>query len=206
MKEQDVHFRHILLYYFRKGKNASQAQKKLCAVYGDEALKERHCRNWFERFRSGDFSLKNSQRSGHPVESNRHSTTRDIAEKLNKLDLWIPHQLKEIHLMQRISICDLPLLKRNENDPFLKNLAPHHTSLVTRQKLLELGWDVLSHPPYSPNLAPSDYHLFRSMQNSLNGKTFNNADDVGSHLIQFINGKDQTFFERGIFISARTME
>ncbi|KAK1132027.1 hypothetical protein K0M31_016168 [Melipona bicolor] len=68
MEKQDVHFRHILLYYFRKGKNASQAQKKLCAVYGDEALKERQCRNWFERFRSGDFSLKNAQRSGRPVE------------------------------------------------------------------------------------------------------------------------------------------
>lgn len=47
------------------------------------------------------------------------------------------------------------------------NVKPH-TSLVTRQKLLELGWGVLSHPPYSPDLAPSDYHLFRSMQNYLN--------------------------------------
>ena len=32
------------------------------------------------------------------------------------------------------------------------------------------------HPPYSPALAPSDYYLFRSLQNSLSGKTFN--DDV----------------------------
>nr|BAO79476.1 transposase [Amegilla dulcifera]BAO79481.1 transposase [Amegilla dulcifera]BAO79484.1 transposase [Amegilla dulcifera] len=323
MEEQDVHFRHILLYYFRKGKNASQAHKKLCAVYGNEALKERQCRNWFVRFRSGDFSLKNAQRSGRPVEvdeahiktiidSDYHSIIRDIAEKLNvshtciekklkmlgyvkKLDLWLPHQLKEIHLTQSISICD-SLLKRNEIDPFLKSLITadekwivynnvnrkrswvmqdepvqttsraeihqkkimlsvwrdykgilyfelmpqnqtinsnvhvqqlaklndaiqekrpilsnrkgvvfHHdnakpyTSLVTRQKLLELGWDVLSHPPYSPNLSPSDYHLFRSMQNSLNGKIFNNADDIRSHLIQFFDSKDQKFYERGFF-------
>ena len=84
----------VLLPKRQESTKASQAQKKLCAVYGDEALKERQCRNWFERFRSGDFSLKNSQRSGHPVEvdetqtkaiidSNRHSTTRDIGEKLN---------------------------------------------------------------------------------------------------------------------------
>lgn len=39
-----------------------------------------------------------------------------------KPDLWISHQLKEIHLTQRISICD-SLLKRNENDPFKKNLV-----------------------------------------------------------------------------------
>ena len=43
MEEQDAHFTHILWYYFRKGKTASQAHKKLCAVYGNEALKERQC-------------------------------------------------------------------------------------------------------------------------------------------------------------------
>ena len=60
-----------------------------------------------------------------------------------------------------------------------------HTFLVTRQKLLELGWDVLPHPPYSPDLAPSDYFLFRSLQNSLNDENFNNDDDIKSYLIQF---------------------
>ena len=56
MENQKEHYRHILLFYFRKGKNASQAHKKLCAVYGDEALKERQCQNWFDKFRSGDIS------------------------------------------------------------------------------------------------------------------------------------------------------
>ncbi|KAL6447999.1 hypothetical protein ACFW04_000204 [Cataglyphis niger] len=62
MECKNEHFRHILLYYFRKGKNAVQAAKKLRDVYGNEALKERQCRNWFEKFRSGDFSLKDDQR------------------------------------------------------------------------------------------------------------------------------------------------
>ncbi|KAL2737080.1 Histone-lysine N-methyltransferase SETMAR [Vespula squamosa] len=46
MEDQDAHFRHNLLYYFRKGKNASQADKRLCAAYGNEALKERQLQNW----------------------------------------------------------------------------------------------------------------------------------------------------------------
>ena len=54
------HFRHILLYYFRKGKNAVQARKKLYDVYGEKSLTERQCRNWFARFR---FRLERSQRS-----------------------------------------------------------------------------------------------------------------------------------------------
>jgi len=35
MAENKEHFRHIMLFYFRKGKNASQTQKKICAVYGE---------------------------------------------------------------------------------------------------------------------------------------------------------------------------
>ena len=75
--------------------------------------------------------------------------------------------------------------------------ATSHTSLETRQKLLRLGWKVMLHPPYSPDLTPSDQYLFRSLQNSLNGKTFNDDEAVKSHLFQFSADKDQ-FYERRI--------
>ena len=55
---------------------------------------------------------------------------------------------------------------------FHQDNARQNVSLMTRQKLLELGWEVLIHPPYSPGSAPSDFHLFWSLQNSLNGKKF----------------------------------
>ena len=79
---------------------------------------------------------------------------------------------------------------------FYHDNARPHTSLVTRQKLLELGWDVLPHP----DLAPSDYFLFRSLQNSLNGKNFNNDDDIKSYLHQFFANKNPKFYERGIMM------
>ena len=49
------------------------------------------------------------------------------------------------------------------------NATPHISS-ATHQKLLRLGWEVMLHPPYSPELATSDFYLFQSLQN-LNGKT-----------------------------------
>ncbi|XP_076753327.1 histone-lysine N-methyltransferase SETMAR-like [Xylocopa sonorina] len=149
MECKNEHFRHILLYYFRKGKNAMQAAKTLCDVYVDEALKERQCQNWFKKFRSGGLSLKDDQRSARPVELNedeiktiieadRRVTTRETAEKLNvshtviekhlkrvglvkKVDIWVLHDFKEVHLTKRINACDL-LLKRNEFYPFLKQI------------------------------------------------------------------------------------
>ena len=69
---------------------------------------------------------------------------------------------------------------------------------MPRQKLLQLGWEVLIHPPYSANIAPSDFHLFRSLQNSLNGKNFNSLEDCTRHLEQFFAQKDKKFWQDGI--------
>ncbi|GFY26019.1 mariner Mos1 transposase [Trichonephila clavipes] len=93
-----------------------------------------------------------------------------------------------------------PELTNRKGVEFHQGNARPHTSLVTRQKLLKLGWDLLPHPPYSPDLAPSDYFLFRSLQNSLNGKNFNSDDDVKSYLIQFFANQNQKFYERGIMM------
>ena len=69
--------------------------------------------------------------------------------------------------------------------------ARQHTSLVTRKQLLELGWEVMPHPPYSLHLAPSDYQLFRSLQNHLNGNTFDSYKAIKNELIQFFGSKNQ---------------
>ena len=81
---------------------------------------------------------------------------------------------------------------------FNKDNARPHTSLVTRKKLLELGWEVMPHPPYSPDLAPSDYHLLRSFQKQLNGEIFDSNEALINELIQFFASKNQTFYESGI--------
>ncbi|KFM72720.1 Histone-lysine N-methyltransferase SETMAR, partial [Stegodyphus mimosarum] len=78
-----------------------------------------------------------------------------------------------------------PELMNRKGTVFHQDNARPHTSLVTRQKLFELGWDVLPYPTYSPDLALSDYHSFCSLQNSLNHKTFNSNETINRHQIQF---------------------
>ena len=39
-----------MLYYFKKGKNATEMQKKICAVYGEGAVTYQMCQKWFAKF------------------------------------------------------------------------------------------------------------------------------------------------------------
>ena len=92
-----------------------------------------------------------------------------------------------------------PDLANRRGVVFHHDNARPHVSLTTQQKLLELGWDVLPHPPYSPDLAPCDYHIFQSLQNSLNGKKFNSLVSIKNDLDKFFAEKPQKFWEDGIF-------
>jgi len=62
---------------------------------------------------------------------------------------------------------------------------------MTRQKLREIGWEVLMHPPYSPDITSSDYHLFSSLQNSLNGVKLASKEACENHLKQFFDQKPE---------------
>ena len=71
---------------------------------------------------------------------------------------------------------------------------------MTRQKLRELGWEALMHPPYSPAVAPSDYILFRSLKNSLNSVKLASKEACENHFVQFFADKSQKFYSDGIMI------
>ena len=50
-KEENMqHFLHIMLYYFKKGKNTTETQKKICAVYGEGVVTDQTCYKWFAKF------------------------------------------------------------------------------------------------------------------------------------------------------------
>ena len=67
MEEKKQHFQHIMLYYFKKGKNTTETQKKICAVYGEGVVTDWMCQKWFVKFCAGDFLLDNAPQSGRPV-------------------------------------------------------------------------------------------------------------------------------------------
>jgi histone-lysine N-methyltransferase SETMAR len=77
------------------------------------------------------------------------------------------------------------------------NARPHVANVV-KSKIASLGWELLPHPPYSPDLAPSDYHLFRSLTNDIRDRNFDNETDLKSYLQDFFDSKTPEFYANGI--------
>jgi len=71
-----------------------------------------------------------------------------------------------------------PALVNRRGVLFLHDNTKPHISKMTQEKIKELQWEVLTHPPYSPNLAPSDFNLFRSMEHFFCNQKFKSLDDV----------------------------
>lgn len=92
-----------------------------------------------------------------------------------------------------------PALLNRRGVLFHQDNARPHVSASTILKLNSLGWELMVHPPYSPDLAPSDFHLFRSLSNFLTHKKFDNCEQLQLGVSEFFDSKDASFFRSGIF-------
>ena len=72
--------------------------------------------------------------------------------------------------------------------------APVHRALVTQKKLAYLSFQCLDHPPYSPDLAPSDYHLFPGPKKQLKGRHFSSVAEVIAAAETWFDGQISEFF------------
>jgi len=53
-----------------------------------------------------------------------------------------------------------------------------HTAAVATGTLKEMDMDILPHPAYSPDLVPSDFHLFSPLKEALGAKRFRAGNEV----------------------------
>jgi len=317
------HLREVLLYFFNVKKSAVESHRLLVEAYGEAALSETMCHDWFRRFKSGDFDVEDKEHDGRPklvedaelealLGEDLCQTQEELAEslriaqstismRLKALGMiqiqgnWVPYELKPRDLERRFFICE-QLLQRQKRKDFLHRIVtgdekwiyydnpkrikscnkPSHASTSTakpnihgsklmlciwwdqqgvvyyellqpnetitedryRLQLMRLSralkkkrpqyerrhdkvifqhdnarphvaqavktyletlkWEILPHPPYSPDLAPSDYHLFRSMRHVLPEEKFSSYENTKKWVDLWIASKDSDFFRCGI--------
>jgi len=80
----------------------------------------------------------------------------------------------------------------------LHDHARPHSAHVTTALLKKFKWDILDHPPYSPDIAPSDFHLFLRLKKHLAGKKFDDDDEVQKEVMTWFKGQAADFYNSGI--------
>ena len=80
----------------------------------------------------------------------------------------------------------------------LHDNAPVHKSNVVQAAIRQAGFAELNHPAYSPDIAPTDYHMFSHLKKFLRGKSFDSDDEVIATVESYLSDLDSEFFSTGI--------
>ncbi|CAK9810846.1 Histone-lysine N-methyltransferase SETMAR [Anthophora plagiata] len=115
MDNQRKHLRHVILHCFKKGNGAKDTADEIYTVYGSVLRLLRTVRNWFKRFRAGNFELKDEDRSGRPttmdtdlikamLAENPRYSVREIVDATN-----IPRTTVHNHLIRvgYVNLCEV---------------------------------------------------------------------------------------------------
>nr|QXJ78550.1 putative DD34D transposase [Kaburagia rhusicola] len=317
------HLREILFFFFNSKKSAAEAHRMLSDTYGEAVVSEKTCREWFQRFKNGDYDVEDRHGGGRKkifedaelealLDQDAFQTQEELAESLQvtqqavskrlqamgmiqKQGNWVPYDLKPRDAERRFFACE-QLLQRQNRKGFLHRIvtgdekwvhydnpkrrkswgkpghaststakpnihgakvmlciwwdqlgviyyellkpsetitgdryrtqlmrlsralkekrpqyeethdkvilqqdnARPHVAKVVKKYLETLNWEILPHPPYSPDVTPSDYHLFRSMAHGLANEHFSSYEEVKNWIDTWIDSKDEKFFRHGI--------
>ncbi|GBL79465.1 Mariner Mos1 transposase [Araneus ventricosus] len=80
----------------------------------------------------------------------------------------------------------------------LHNNVRSHVSHETYTTSQKFRWEVLEHPPYSPDLSPCDFHIFGPLKRALQGTRFHSDDEVKEAVQDFIKNQPRSFYSNGI--------
>jgi histone-lysine N-methyltransferase SETMAR len=82
--------------------------------------------------------------------------------------------------------------------------ARPHTAHSTVATIQDLSFECLPYPPYSPDIAPSDFHVFGPLKEAMGGKSFRNDEEVQQAVHELLHSQLNDFFSRGIHVLPNT--
>ena len=111
---------------------------------------------------------------------------------------------QQIDAMRRKLQC-LQLALVNRKGPILLHNAWVHVAQPVLQKLNELGYEILHHPPYSPDLLPTDYCYFKHFNIFLQGKCFHSQQEAENAFQEFFKSLSMDFYttEINLFLTGK---
>ena len=99
----------------------------------------------------------------------------------------------------RTTICEKRRGKLSKAVLLQQDNARVHIRKVAMDAVERNGYELIPHPAYLPDLAPSDFFLFPNLKKDIRGLHFRSDEEVVTAVEEWVNGKDHDFFSSDFF-------
>ncbi|PNF41575.1 hypothetical protein B7P43_G12101 [Cryptotermes secundus] len=147
------------------GRKARQCHQGLQEACGKSALPYRRVARWVKAFSEGRQNVTDIRRPGRP------SVSEEVYALSALLESDRRHTIRAGPI-DRISAydCNPPII--------LQDSARPHAAQTVADLFDRWGWEMLYHPPYSPDLSPCDFDLIPEMKEPLRGIRFRTVPEI----------------------------
>ena len=163
-------------------------------AYGEHALGKSKCFEWFKKFRSDNFDVRNEERVWWDQKGVVYYELLKPGETVNTER----YRQQMIDLNQALREKRPEYQKRQHKVILFHDNAPSHTAKPVKETIEAFSWEILSHAAYSPDLVSSDYYLFVSMGHALSNQHFTSYENVRKWLDDWFASRERQFFWHGI--------
>ncbi|UYV78571.1 hypothetical protein LAZ67_16002036 [Cordylochernes scorpioides] len=199
--------------------------RPLVVATGEASSSEITTRRWCQKFKVGDFGLedqdgrgrrstfKNEDIKSH-IESNNTRTVREMRTQ-NPSKTKLASKADNAHCLVVICwiiayrflysgetaseiVIKMPSLVNRKGVILLHDNARSQSSFTKQQIIAQLNYEALAHPPYSPDLSPTDIHFFKHLDYSFHGKQLINRRDLENAFLDLLTSRQPNFYENGI--------
>ena len=100
-------------------------------------------------------------------------------------------------ILQKLADLDVVKKAKNQKQQMLLHFdnAPSHNAKVVESFIAKTTFERIPHPPYSPDLAPSDFGLFGTVKDYFRGREFESEEEILSAINEFLTSKSKQFFK-----------
>jgi len=113
-------------------------------------------------------------------------------------------------MLTQLPLCERPSKRKGEESSQQTCCSFMTTrqcmSAKSQAAIRQCGFQQLNHPPYSLDLAPSDYFLFQVMKKVLRGKRFSSDEEVKEAVTTWFEEQSKDFFQGGKVVATKVGE
>jgi histone-lysine N-methyltransferase SETMAR len=203
-----IEYRAVIKVFVKEGLTPNEIHWKFINIYGDSSPSFSTTKKWAAEFKRGRTSFEDDPREGRPksattpeiieqmhdmVLDDRRIKVREIAETIGISKERVRYILHEELHMKKLCARWVPRLLTADQKRIRMKISEQRLERFNKNKT-----ELLEHPLYSPDLAPSDFHLFPKLKVFLAVQRFSSNQEAIAAVERYFADLTENHYRDGI--------